>query len=127
MPISGKFRSEVEAGELTHLVTIKRSATTQDSYGHPTINYGSVTSMVTKAWANVMTRQAWEAARLQAVSAQATHMVKIRYITGILPSMRIEYTTSDGMKNLEIMGAYDKTGRELALHIECREDTSAAA
>ncbi len=75
----------MRAGDLRHRVTIQQLTTTRDAEGVTTETWTNVATV----WAAVEPLQGREYFQAQAVNAEVTTRVRIRYRAGIVPTMRI--------------------------------------
>lgn len=75
-------------GQLKHKIDIEVEATTQNSYGEPTQIWSSFLSGIFVSIEPLSGREFFAADMVQ---SEITHKVKMRYISGILPKMRIKY------------------------------------
>lgn len=104
----------VRSGELRHRVTIQQKTTAQDTYGQPIETWTNVATV----WASIEDLRGREFIEARQVpAAEITTRVRIRYRTGIEPTMRVIY----GSRTLEITAVIDPDGRKRELELMCQE------
>lgn len=106
----------MRAGELRHRVTIQQMQDTQNEYGEPVKEWVDVVTV----WASIEGLRGREYFEAQQTMAQADHRIKIRYMDGIKPTMRIVY----GTRIFSIQSVLDPDGRRRELHLICKEQVS---
>lgn len=103
----------MKAGEMRNPLVIQEPINTQNDYGE-TIQtwreFASVNGSVKPSSA----REFWRASQQV---ADATHGVTIRYLPGVLPTMRILY----GSRVLNIISVLDNEERHAELNLICKE------
>jgi SPP1 family predicted phage head-tail adaptor len=84
----------------------------------------SSTGEISRSWATVYQRRAAiedvtgsEGLRGQALGADITHVVRMRYLANLSPAMRILH----GPKILEIVTILDRDGHHVEHEVHCRE------
>lgn len=101
-------------GALDRRIKILSPPTTQDTYGQQTGTWPTFA----ETWASINPLQGKEFAEARQVHAEVTHKVRIRYRSGILPSMRVQY----GSRIFEILGPPINPGeRNVELRLMCKE------
>lgn len=103
----------MRAGALDQRVTIQQVTETQDAAG------GLVKAWSTFAtvWARVEAIRGNEYFDAQVVQADLSHKLTIRYLSNVVPKMRISY----GSRTLEIVSVLDDTNRRAWLTLMCVE------
>jgi SPP1 family predicted phage head-tail adaptor len=84
-----------EAGRLRHRVTIEQLTAAQNTFGEEEPRWQSVTTR----WASIAPLSGRELFTAQQVYAEATHGVRLRYLAGLTPKMRLVYR--DRVFNIE--------------------------
>ena len=77
----------MRTGSLRRRISIQRRDMTQDDYGQPSLTWVNVVD----AWAEIQPLSGRELEIAQAMNAEVTHQVTIRYREGITAAMRIVY------------------------------------
>lgn len=109
----------MKAGQLRHRVTIERLDVGQDSAG-AIVESWSEFAVVWAAVEPIGGREYWQA---QQVAAENSVRVRIRYVEGVVPTMRIVY----GSRKLNILAVVDIEERHRELQLMCSEIHEAAA
>jgi SPP1 family predicted phage head-tail adaptor len=107
------YKNNINPGILSHKITFKTKPTTRDDYGQIT---GSWTDFKTVS-ANIMPitgRSFWQG---QATQSEISHEVRIRYIAGITPAMRIYF----GTRKFEITHVINEGEKNAWLTVYCKE------
>lgn len=68
-------------------------------------------------WANVSPLTGKEYNESQIIRAETTYRIKIRYIPGVVPDMKVEYNN----KKLDIISVLNVEERNVELHLICSE------
>lgn len=103
----------MRAGELRHRVTIQKNQPIRNSYGEMEdawINFATV-------WASIEGISGREYFMAHQTQAQTDYRIKMRYIDGVKPSMRVIY----GVRIFNIQSVLDPDGRRKELHLMCKE------
>lgn len=108
----------MRAGRLRHKVVIEQVAEPQSGTGEPG-----------ESWSTFATRRAAieplsgdELFASQQTAAQATLVVKMRYLSGVTPKMRVSYTDpDDGVRTLDITSVIDVDEKRRETHLMCTE------
>lgn len=103
----------MNAGEMRYSLTIQEPINTQNSYGE-TIQTWRDFATVNGGVKPSSAREFWRASQQV---ADATHGVTIRYLPGVLPTMRILY----GARVLNIISVLDNEERHVELNLICKE------
>jgi SPP1 family predicted phage head-tail adaptor len=103
----------VRIGRLRHRIAIERVTETRDTDGS-----------VIETWSTYATVQASidpisgrEYFAAQSVQADVTHRIVIRYLSGIVPKMRVKY----GSRIFDILSVINVSERNGELQLMCRE------
>lgn len=107
-------RFNVHAGRLAEYVDIQQLTTTYDSLGHDSDTWAALHSSVA---AEVTPETGNEFTGARETQADVTHIVRIRYRSGITPKMRLSYRS----RTLEILAVYDRGERRRMLELHCKE------
>lgn len=103
----------MEAGKLRHVVNIQADQGIQNDVGEHIPSW--VTTITTRAAVEpIAGREFFDAQQRQ---AEITHRVRLRYRTGIEPTMRLLYRS----RVLMIEAVIDVEERRRELHLMCRE------
>lgn len=103
----------MKAGTLRHRVVLQRLTETRG----PTGDLVKTWADQPEIWAAVEPlsgREYWQA---QQVAAETTIRVRIRYSSGVVPTMRVKY----GTRTFEVLSIIDPEERHVELHLMCRE------
>ena len=103
----------MRAGRLRHQVAIQTATTAQDAYGQPVKTWATTATV----WGAVEPIGGKEAYRAQAERADLSHLVVIRYRSGVTPMTRILF----GTRTMDIESVVDPEERHRELHLLCRE------
>lgn len=102
----------MRSGNLRHRIEIQHLVHGENEYGDPVAEWQTFANV----WAEVLDlkgREFWQAAQVQ---SEVTTRVRIRYLPGIKPSMRVVH---DG-RHLEITTVLDPDGRRRELQLLCK-------
>ena len=99
----------MRAGTMRNKVVIQSLTTSQDAYGGVTESWATFDTV----WADIQYLTGNELWRAQQANSQAQGKVKIRYRTGILPTMRVKHG-DDYLEIISVLPA-DNKGKELEL------------
>lgn len=100
-------------GKLRHRVTIQNKVTLPDGYGGVTSTWQDVATV----WASVEPLNGRELYAAQQVKTELSHRVRIRYMSGIKPEMRIAFDN----RTFEIEAIIDPEERHESLELLCSE------
>lgn len=103
----------INAGELDKRITLQAETGAQDSYGTP----GGTWADLATVWAGIITTGGREFYAAQKVNAETAAVFKIRYRSGINPTIRIQY----GRRYFNILSIADPEERHEELLISCKE------
>lgn len=104
----------MRAGMLRHRVEIQRRAEALDEYGQDTEAWLPVATV----WAAVESLRGRELETTATRLAEASHKIRIRYRTGVHPTMRV--VGQDG-RVFDIQAVLDPDDRRRELHLLARE------
>lgn len=102
------------AGRLDTRITIERHVTGQDAWGQPVDTW----ELLASTWASVEPLQGREYIAAQAVQAETTIRVRVRYLAGVTASCRI--ALDDG-RILGIVAVIDERNQHRFLQLMCKE------
>lgn len=74
-------------GALRHYITIEQKTVTRDSYGAEVVTWATFVQV----WADIRPLSGRELFAAQAAQSEITGKIIMRYIAGVVPSMRISY------------------------------------
>jgi len=103
----------VKIGKLRHRITIQDKVTVPDGYGGMTSTWQDVATV----WASVEPLKGKELYEAHQMKAELTHRVRIRYVEGIKPQMRIVFRG----RELAIEAIIDAEERHQSLELLCSE------
>lgn len=103
----------MNAGELRHKITIQKLENSQDSFGQPVENWPDVVTV----WASVNPIVGKEFFAAETVNSEVTHRIRMRYKSGITPSMRVKF--KDRFFSIKSVINYQE--RNIELQLMCRE------
>ncbi|MHB1652343.1 MAG: phage head closure protein [Desulfitobacteriaceae bacterium] len=103
----------MDPGKLRHRVTIQQNTPTQDDEGVMADNWVDLASV----WAMIEPLQGRELLTAQAITAEITTRIRIRYRDGITSEMRILY----GTRVFDIQAPIDPEEKHQELQLMCRE------
>lgn len=102
------------AGQLRERVRIEQATEAQNAYGEATRTWAEFDTV----WAAVRPVTGNERMEAHTVKGQISHRVRVRYLPGIVPKMRISYRG----RLLHIDQVYDVDERRRMLDLMCREE-----
>jgi len=94
-------------------ITIQQQSTTQDSFGSPIDTWTTVATV----WASIEPINGKEFFAASQVNAEVTTRIRIRYLSGIEPAMRVLYGTR--LYNIQSVIDYKESHAEMQLM--CKE------
>lgn len=104
----------MQAGQLKHVIDIQVALNSRDSYGASTQEWVTFLGGI-RASVEPLSGKEFFAAKQ--VNAEITHSIKIRYRTGIKPSMRVKY----GTRYFDIKSVVDIKEERKEMHLMCTE------
>jgi len=78
----------MRAGNLRHLVDIEQNVISVDANG----DRSEAWSSIHQCWASIETGNGREFFAARQVMADLTHTIRLRFVTGLTPAMRVRYT-----------------------------------
>ena len=106
-------RYRINPGELRHRITIQKLNNSQNEYGE-----------ISELWEDILNVRAGiypisgkEFFAAETVNSEITHKVKIRYIDGIMPNMRIKFNN----RIFSIESVINFQERNIELQLLCKE------
>ena len=108
----------MRAGTLRHLVTIEQRSTTPDTYGEPAQTW---TTLQANQPASIEPLSGRELVNAQAIQADVTHRLRMRYVAGVHTKHRIVF----GARIFDIKAVRDVDERGIELEMLCTEGASA--
>jgi SPP1 family predicted phage head-tail adaptor len=103
----------VKIGKLRHPITIEQVAETQDPDGS-VIETWSTYANAQAAFEPISGREYFAA---QTTQADVTHRISLRYVSGVVPKMRVKY----GTRTFDILSVINTNERNRELQLMCRE------
>lgn len=109
----------MEAGKLRYLVAIESQVTTRDSFGAQQNSWGTFATVY--AGFQPLTGRELEAA--QKINAEINSRVTIRYLRGLVPEMRVNWTDSQAGRNriFDVLAVLDTDERHVTMDLLCAE------
>jgi SPP1 family predicted phage head-tail adaptor len=104
----------LSAGTLRDRVTVLAPSEDETGLGETLLRYAAVGSV----WANVRSISSQELVQMQQATLQVTHVVRMRYFSGLTPMHRIRHRSTD----MEILSVLDSEQRSIH-ELVCREIT----
>lgn len=109
----------VDVGNLQHRVRVQQIATAQDAFGQP----GATWTDVFTQWASVEDLTGRELEAAQAIQAEVSTRITMRWRNGVNPQMRAVW----GTKIYNILAVLDPTGRHRVMYLMCERGKSDVA
>jgi len=103
----------MNVGRLRHQVTIIQAVSAPDGAGGLTKTWETLATV----WAAVEPLRGREYFAAQQVTAEITHKVTLRYLTGVRPEMRVQF----GDREFDIMAVINPQERNIYLELMCVE------
>lgn len=104
----------MQAGRLRHRVTLQTPGTpTKNSVGEDLPAWDTVATL----WAAIEAVGGREFVASGGIRTEGTHLITIRYRTGVTPAMRIVW----GSRTFAVEAARDPDGRRWTLELQCSE------
>lgn len=100
-------------GELDQRITIENYTTVRGTSGEEIQGWASWKTV----WAKVQTGSGTENFHKPQLTAEATHKIKLRYLVGVKPTMRIDWRGSI----LDILFVDESSRRQGKMYLLCRE------
>ena len=107
-------KDNMKAGDLRHYCSIQTPTTAADDFGLSGTVSWSVFGYV---WAAIWPVSAKERVSADKVEMVATHRIRIRYLSGILPKMRVMF----GSRTFEIVSIVNFEERNIFIDLLCNE------
>jgi len=104
----------MRSGPLRHWVTIRTYTKSRDSYGAEVETWADFAD----TWASVEPLIGREYMAAKQVSAEVSHKIRMRYIAGLLPTMKIAW----GAREFEIVSILNVQERNTEIVIMATED-----
>lgn len=103
----------MDIGKLRHRITLQEYTTTKDSYGAEIESWADKVSV----FASIEPLSGREYFKAQQINAEVTTSITIRYISGVLPKMRIRLSD----RYFEILSVINPEEKNRELRLMCRE------
>jgi SPP1 family predicted phage head-tail adaptor len=100
-------------GKLRHRITIQQPSETKDEYKRPTTDWVDFATV----WAAVEPLRGREYLLAQNTNTELSVRVRIRYLRGVTPGMRVKY----GERFFDIQSVIDVDERHREMHLMCVE------
>ncbi len=108
-----KSCQEVSASDLRERIVLEVKTETQDEVGGRVITWSTYVS----AWAQITPKSASESFFARHLEHRVTHLVLIRYVTGVTASMRVKF----GSRYFAIKGVKNIEEKNQLLELSCEE------
>ena len=108
-----KTGTVIPAGALCRRITLQQRSATLDSWGQQVTTWSDLVT----AWASIEPLEGRELVTAQALRAETTHKVTIRYRAGITTAMRIVYQG----RIFNILSSLDDAMNHVMLQMLCSE------
>lgn len=106
----------MRAGHLRRRIAIQALTEGTDAAGGPTRAYTTFATV----WAALEPSNGRESDQADAYTARVTTKITIRYLTGLVPTMRVLY----GTRTFNILGVIDVEERHETMVLQCEEGPS---
>lgn len=103
----------MQAGNLRNRIVVQDKSVTQNAYGEEVITWTAVASV----WAAIEPLMGREFMAAQQVQAEVTTRIRLRYISGLAPEMRVLF----GGRVFEILSVQHVYERRRELILMCKE------
>ena len=103
----------MRAGDLRHRVTLERKEANRDAYGGELVTWQPVATV----WAAVEPLKGREFFSASQDNAEVTGRIRIRYMPGVVPTMRVRF----GQRVFDIQAVIDPEERHEELQLMVRE------
>jgi len=105
----------MRSGVLRHYVTIIKasSSSTSDGMGGRVVTWSTFSNV----WAEILPMSAKETLKYKQIEMEVTHLVNIRYLSGLLPGMRVKF----GSRYFDIVSQKNLHERNIMNELYCRE------
>ncbi len=103
----------MRAGNLRNKVIIQQATEAQDTFGEPDVSWSTFATV----WASIEPLRGDEYFTAQQTGASISHRVRMRYLDGVLPKMRILW----GERVLEITSVLNVYERNRNMELMCFE------
>ncbi|MGC7561340.1 phage head closure protein [Pasteurella sp. PK-2025] len=100
-------------GKLRHRITLQKQVNTLNEYGAAVTKWGNVATI----WAEIKPLAGREYFSAQQVQSEITTQIFIRYLPGVLPTMRVKF----GSRFFEIISVINANERNIYLQLMCKE------
>lgn len=101
------------ARDLRHKVTLQQATVALDSFGQPTETWATWST----AWASISQLTGRELSYAQQINGEITHEFRLRYRTGIMPTMRISFDS----RTFGILNINNVNEENVELRLLCKE------
>jgi len=103
----------MRAGKLRHRLALRSNTPTYDANGQPDDSYSTIATV----WGSVSPLDGRETEFADKVTAEATHIVVIRYDSNI----DVEYQIAHDSRTLQVVSIIDKDDRNIQQTLLCKE------
>jgi SPP1 family predicted phage head-tail adaptor len=98
---------------MNHRLRIESVTATQDAYGAPTNTWATFATV----WGEITPLSGFERVIAVKTESQVTHRVRIQYLTGVLPTMRMIYDS----RTFNVLSVINSEERNRELILNCQE------
>ena len=110
--------SGLNPGQMRHVIRIDKRSSDQDAAGEPVLTWSPFAPPVRAQLEVVPGREIWSSAERQ---GRVPTIFRIRYLPGVVPSMRLIHRRDDLEKVYDIISAIDPDGLRVELVLNCEE------
>lgn len=103
----------MKAGILNKQVTLQTESRSSDSAGGATVTWGDTATV----WAAIDPKSALERFEAEQLNAKVSHVITIRYRSGVTSAMRVKY----GSRTFNILAPVNPLEKNEELRLECEE------
>ena len=104
----------MQAGRLRHRINIQQQVTPQDEYGEANKTFTDAYTSISASIDSINGKEFFSGDKY---SSEISHKITIRYKSGILPKMRVEF----GSRHFDIKYTTNFEERNIFLELNCKE------
>jgi len=104
----------MQAGRLRHRIAIQKQVTTQNEYGEATKSFVDAYTSISASIDPINGKEFFSGDKY---NSEVSHKVTIRYKSGVLPKMRVEF----GSRHFDIKYITNFEERNIFLELACKE------
>lgn len=103
----------IQPGELNRRITLQARSTSKSAFGAQVATWSDVATV----WARIEPRAGAEPIEAGSLRGVLSHVIRIRYRSGVVPAMRVLY----GSRILDVTSVVDVDEAHVALDLYCAE------